>query len=254
MHQPTMRVLHIMELICTTSRGLRLSDISRELGIPKTTLLPILQTLCATHYLTQNAYGQYNAGTALFSMGASFSGCFPLLKYVREQLTALVGDLGETCYFGVLDGADVLYLDKVESPQPLRMLTSTGRKLPAYATSIGKALLLQKSYETLCQMYPSGLSPITSRTITELPVLYAQLQEGLASGYAWEVEESTEHIRCFAVPITKNGVIIASISVAIPLFRYQDDEKHRYISTLQSYAYQISKVIEQTDAHFGEVF
>jgi DNA-binding IclR family transcriptional regulator len=187
-------------------------------------------------------------------MGASFSGCFPLLKFVREELTSLVGELGETCYFGVLDGSNVLYLDKVESPQPLRMLTSTGRKLPAYATSIGKALLLQKSYDELCQMYPAGLSPLTARTVTELPVLFAQLQEGLANGYAWEVEESTEHIRCFAVPITKCGRIVASISVAIPLFSYQDEVKHTYISTLQKHANQISKVIEQTDAHFGEIF
>ena len=148
----------------------------------------------------------------------------------------------------------MLYLDKVESPQPLRMLTSTGRKLPAYATSIGKALLLQKSYEDLCQMYPAELVPLTSRTIKELSVLYAQLQESLRNGYTWEVEESTEHIRCFAVPILKNDKIIASISVAIPLFRYRDKDQQQYISTLQKHAKQISKVFEQTDAHFGEIF
>ena len=254
MHQPTTRVLRILEQVASHREGQRLSDFSRGLGIPKSTMLPILQTLCQSRYLTQDNSGRYTAGTALFSLGAAFSGCFPVLEYVREQLKSLVEQLGETCYCGVLEDGQVLYLDKVDSPQPLRMLTNTGRRLPAYATSIGKALLIGKTEKQLYAMYPEGLEGLTSHTITDIPTLAQQLQQAQVDGYTWEIEESTEHIRCFAVPVYKHGQVIAAISVAIPLFRYLDREKESIVELLKSAAREMGSMIEVTDAHFGSAF
>lgn len=77
MHNPTLRVLGVLQEITKSPGGIRLSDLSRQLQIPKTTLLPIVQTLCQTHYLSVDEHGVYSAGTALFSLGAAFSGCFP---------------------------------------------------------------------------------------------------------------------------------------------------------------------------------
>ena len=79
MHQPTLRVLEILDLLAKSGGPLRLTDFSKSLDIPKSTLLPILQTLCQRKYLHQDRNGLYQAGTALFSMGAAFSGCFPVL-------------------------------------------------------------------------------------------------------------------------------------------------------------------------------
>lgn len=254
MHLPTMRVLRILDSVANDSGGKRLSDFSRDLQIPKSTLLPILQTLTDCHYLNQNENGRYTAGTALFSLGATFSGCFPILEYVRDQLTELVDKVGETFYCGVLSEGYVLYLEKVDSPQPLRVLTSTGRRLPAYASSIGKALLLEKTEQELQQMYPNGLAPLTGNTITDIAVLHKQLCDSRSEDYTWECEESTEHVRCFATPIRKHGQIVAAISVAIPLFRYHEEQKQQIIALLQEYASVIGRMIEKTDAHFGESF
>lgn len=254
MHQPTNRVLKILEQVASHREGQRLSDFSKELGFPKSTILPILQTLCQSRYLTQDDSGRYTAGTALFSLGAAFSGCFPVLKFVREQLNGLVEQLGETCYCGVLEDGQVLYLDKVDSPQPLRMLTSTGRRLPAYATSIGKALLIDKDEQQLRQLYPQGLEKLTSHTIGDIPMLAKQLQQARLEGYTWEIEESTAHIRCFAVPVYKHGRVIAAISVAIPLFRYLDREKDSIVELLKTAAREMGSMIEVTDAHFGSAF
>ena len=254
MHLPTIRVLKILESIAEDSGGKRLSDFSRELDIPKSTLLPILQTLCEKHYLNQLDSGRYTAGTALFSLGATFSGCFPVLDYVRSQLSELVDIVGETCYCGVLADGLVLYLEKVDSPQPLRVLTNTGKRLPAYASSIGKALLMEKTEAELHAIYPNGLTQLTANTITDISALSQQLTIARRDGYTWEVEESTEHIRCFAVPIRKHGKIISAISVAIPLFRYREEKRLQIIAVLQDYASQIGRMIERTDAHFGESF
>lgn len=254
MHQPTLRVLRILKLIVESAGGKRLSDISRELGIPKSTLVPILQTLCDQQYLNQDDSGRYTAGTALFTLSTALSGCFPVLEYVRAELEALVEKLGETCYCGVLENTSVLYLEKAESPQPLRMLTDVGKRLPAYATSMGKALLIGKTESQLREMYPQGLCPITGKTITDFSKITSQIQRAQKDGYTWESEESTELIRCYGVPIFKHGRPVMAISVAIPLFRFSEDMEDRIISTLKLHGEKISRMIEVTDAHFGNQF
>lgn len=254
MHNPTLRVLGVLQEITKSPGGIRLADLSRQLQIPKTTLLPIVQTLCQTRYLSADEHGIYSAGTALFSLGSSFSGCFPVLDYVRSELEALVAELGETCYCGTLEDGLVLYLDKVDSPQPLRVLTSTGKRLPAYATSIGKALLLDCSEAQLFSLYPEGLTPLTKNTISDVPTLSEQLSESFQAGYTWEIEESTDHVRCFAVPIRKKGRIVAAISVAIPLFRFREEDRLHIIETLKRHAQQMGVTFENTDAHFASAF
>lgn len=254
MHQPTLRVLQVLEQISRDGSGQRLTDLSRKLQIPKSTLLPILQTLCQHKYLSQDDLGRYVPGTALFSLGTAFAGGFPVLQYIREQLQLLVSELGETCYFGVLDEGLVLYLEKVESSQPLRMLTNVGRRLPAYATGIGKALLCDMDEAQLRRLYPEGLTALTEHTITDFSQLNDQLLQARQEGYAWEAEESTPHVRCFAVPVRKHGSIVAAISVTIPIFRYQEEDRQRILSTIQSAAAQMSTTLEQTNAHFGDLF
>ena len=253
MHQPTLRVLEIIKYISKAKQGARLADLSRELNIPKSTILPILQTLCEQRYL-HNDNGVYGVGTTLFSLGADFAGRFPTLRLVREKLTELVEIFGETCFFGVLEDGNVLYVDKVDSPNPLRMLISTGKKLPAYATGIGKALLMGKSEDELKNLYHGGLIALTENTMTDVGELAKQLSIAEKEGFAQEIEESAEHIRCFAVPIKKHGKTVAAISVAIPVFRFVNGNEKSYAATLKTAAEYISRTIEETDAHFGGIF
>ena len=253
MHQPTKRVLEVLEYILKNEKGQRLADLGRELGIPKSTLVPILKTLCDYKYLTCKE-NVYSPGTALFSIGAAFSKNFPTLKFVRKQLEELVERLGETCYFGVLEDGNVLYLEKADSPHPLRMLITTGRRLPAYSTGIGKALLVDFGEAELKKMYPDGLKAFTKNTITDIKILADTLNVAKKEGYVWEIEESMEHIRCFAVPIRKMGRVVAAISVAIPVFRYEEEKKEFFLENLKFTAEKISKTIEETDAHFGDIF
>lgn len=254
MHQPTARVIRILESIAKDRRGKRLSDLSCELDIPKSTLLPILQSLCEFGYLSQDEIGAYHAGVTLFSLGASLSGGFPTLDYVKKQLTSLVERFGETCYFGVLDGGFVLYLDKVDSTNPLRILVNTGRRLPAYSTGIGKALLMDKSEEELRLMYPDGLSQITPKTVADISALARELSKGRRLGYVQEIEESTEHVRCYGVPIKKRGVTVAAISMAVPTFRYDEAKGEAIRSALMDAAAQISETVERTDARLDNIF
>lgn len=247
MHQPTLRVIEILNYIISSQKPRRLADINKNLSIPKSTLLPILQTMCAEGYLSQNAAGEYAPGAVLFSFGSHLRGKFPFMDFVSRKLGELVDRFGETCYFGVPDGGDVLYLDKADSIHPLRMLISTGMRLPAYSTGIGKALLCDMTKSQLEALYPGGLCKVTENTITSFDKLSEQLKLAREAGYSCEIEESTLHIRCFGVPIRKNGIVAAAVSIAVPIFRYNDDMGKDMISELKKTAADIEAVIRDTD-------
>lgn len=241
MHNPTLRVLQILNLLCQNTRPMRLSDISRELNMPKSTLLPILQTMVQQQYIRKDEAERYCPGYALLDLGAAARSVYSESDHIRENLKLLVEKFNETCYFGVPEDEYVRYVEKIDSPQPLRMLTTIGHRLPAYATGIGKALLLDKTKEQLICMYPEKPDMLTKNTITDMDVLYQQLQKSKQLGYTWEVEESTEHIRCFAVPVRKNGEIVGAISIAIPVFRFQKEQENSIIKALKETAKKIEK-------------
>ncbi len=246
MHLPTERVLSILNFMMEKEAPQKLAEISKNLGIPKGTLSPILKTLCEYGYLSLRPSGDYVCGIALYTVGSRLVGKFPVLDYVKETLNALALAFGEAFYFGVLDGGLVHYVEKADSPNPLRMLVSTGKTLPAYATGIGKALLLDKSTAELCALYPDGLAPITENTIIDPEELASQLARFRAQGYSEEVEESTKHIRCLAVPVWKNGHIAAAVSMAIPVFRYDESKRDDMIRALKEAARHIEAAMSKT--------
>lgn len=240
MHNPTMRVLEVLNLLCKNPEPMRLSEISRKLNVPKSTLLPILQTMTDHQYISKDTSDRYFPGYALLDLGAAARTVYSASDHIRKSLKALVQKFEETCYYGVPKDGSVLYIEKVESPQPLRMLTAIGHRLPAYATGIGKALLMDKTKDQLKELYSGKMEPLTDKTITDIDTLYHQLQTAKKMGYTWEAEESTEHIRCFAVPVRKNGEIVGAVSIAIPVFRYHKEQESSIIKELK----ETAKIIE----------
>lgn len=244
MHNPTMRVLQVIELLCGSPEPLRLSRISSQLQVPKSTLLPILQTMLQQKYIAKDSADRYYPGIALLSAGAAAGAIYTPSDSVRTCLSELVDRFQETCYYGILEAGQVLYVHKVDSPQPLRMLTSMGHRLPAYATGIGKALLMDHTLPELKALYPKGLEPLTEHTVKDPEALYQQLLQAKALGYTWEVEESTPHIRCFAVPVRSGGSIKAAVSIAIPVFRCREEEIPKITEALKEAAARLGKLPE----------
>jgi DNA-binding IclR family transcriptional regulator len=146
------------------------------------------------------------------------------LKYIEKIMDDVVDKCLETTHFAVLDKGNVVYLLKKDSPQAIRMISSVGKTLPAYATGIGKALLIDYSIEDLHQIYPDGLVPMTDNTITDFEELYNQLVSFKKDDISYEYEESNKDVQCVAVAVRKGGRIIASVSVAIPIFRCSEEK------------------------------
>lgn len=230
LHHSTERVLDVLELISDNPGQLTLSDISKQLGIPKSTLSPIMFTLKSRGYINSNPESRYSIGLKTHIVGVSFLNQFNFMDEAEKLLTTLTDICMETTHLAVLTGGNVLYLKKVNSPETIRMVSMVGNQLPAYCTALGKALLVDHTKAALKKLYPSGLKPMTEHTITDIDVLYDQLTEVKKTGFAVEIEESNEYVRCIAVPIYKGRDVLAAISVAIPVFRY-NDEKEKLIKS-----------------------
>lgn len=230
-HRTTGRILDILELIASNPNTYTLSAISQVLNVPKSSISPILQELVNRGYLCQTIEQKYSIGLSLYDIGSGFLKQFNFLEEVEKYLVNMTNVCNEASHFSVLSGGDVLYLKKVNSPEPIRMVSYIGNKIPAYSTALGKSLLLDFSPAQLHQLYPDGLTKVTPNTITDFNILINQLNEGREKGYTYEIEESNQFIRCIAVPIRKENHVVAAISIATPIFRYTD-EKEQLTKTL----------------------
>lgn len=246
MHNPTYRVVQILNLFIQNEEQLSFGKIAILTQIPKGTLSPILSELVCCKYLGyEKATGFYHLGIEVFKLGAQFLNKNNTLVFIKKYMEEIVELCDETCQFGVLEGANVLYLQKVEPKNPIRLFSFVGKQLPAYATAIGKALLSDKSNEELDKIYSKNLKIFTKNTLKTLKDLKKQITIIQNTGIATEDSEHTEGIRCISMPIKNyKQKIIAALSISFPSFRVDDIKYEFMIKILQE---QVSKIQKELD-------
>jgi DNA-binding IclR family transcriptional regulator len=233
-HQPTLRVMNILELLADFPEGLTLSEIANHIGSSKSTVLPIVHTLAQRRFIFLNKKDRrYTIGIASYCVGSVYNAGKNAFAFIKNEMTRITGKTGEVCQMGVLDNGYVLYIAKVDSNEPIRIASFVGKRLPAYCTALGKAMLSSKTIGEIKRLYPDGLVSYTSRTITDFSVLEAQLEEIRLNGVAYENGEITDQIECFAAPIYAETGLLGAISVSAPSFRLTDAKKGMIFSALQ---------------------
>lgn len=231
-HRSTSRALDILQVVAGSDKGYTLTQLANALNAPKSSLFPIVHTLQERRFLSLDmATSLYRIGPAAFQTGMAFLNRIDALKQVEREMDHIVEQCSETVHFGVLDCGNVIYLLKKDSPQAIRMTSTVGLSLPAYGTAVGKALLIDHDLKALKSLYPQGLQALTENTVTDFDELARQFREFRRDDISYENEESNLHLRCVGATLRKNGVIVAALSVAIPVFRC-DAQKITFIREL----------------------
>ena len=162
-HRATARVLDILEHLAVKKEGLTLTELAQELEAPKSSLFPIVHTLEERRYLRQNREtGRYTVGSGIWILGAAFAadgGLEPIVEVMKK----VVAECQETCQLGLLEKGNVLYVEKEDSPQAIRMISWVGNRLPANATAIGKALLSGLTDAEIRRLYADGLPQLSGK-------------------------------------------------------------------------------------------
>lgn len=242
-HNAVERALATLEFLAKTEKPATLTEICTYLNAPKTSMNPIIYTLVMKKFIAHNKInGTYSLGPANYKLGNQYMENLDYLKYIRQVMESVVHKCSETCFFATLQGGNIVYLMKVDSPEKIRMVSSIGTVFPAYATSLGKAMLSQYDINYIKSLYPEGLKAFSNKTITSFAVLEKQLNAVRNNGYAEDNEESDENVCCRAVPIINNNKIIAALSVSTPTFRFSKEKEALVIASLKQGKYDLEQI------------
>jgi len=228
------RTLELLELLAARrNRPARLRELSEALGMPRSSCYAVLRTLTKYGWVRTDPSGTlYGIGIRALLAGTTYLDTDPYVRLAKAALDRLGEQLDETFHLGRLSGTDVVYLVTRESGQYLRAHSRVGRRLPAYSTALGKALLAELDGADLHEHLPAELLPLTGHTITDRATLAADLAAARATGHSVDREENTAGVQCFAVPLRYADPAGDAISCSVPLARLTPARENDIVTAL----------------------
>jgi IclR family acetate operon transcriptional repressor len=216
------RSLRLLSLLANEGRALTLADLAARLVLPKGTAHRICNQLLANGFLARDVDERsFIVGPALRRLAFDTLNHGVVRGLRHEVLAELVAKVGETCNFTTLDGAQVLYLDRVEAQWPLRLSLDVGSHVPLHCTASGKLFLAQMpraARDVLIAQLP--LPKMTRNTIASAKRLHAECDRISEQGYACDREEFIAGLIAVAVPVKgADGSSRAAIAVHAPVAR-----------------------------------
>ncbi|GAA4870641.1 IclR family transcriptional regulator [Saccharopolyspora cebuensis] len=222
------RALVILELL---SRGRhRLSDIAEILHLPLSSVHGLLGTLVHRGFAEfDQTTRTYGLGLKAWTVGQGYTGHRGIVGLALPLMEGLAAETEETVQLSRLDGTENVYIAIAESPQPMKLVSAVGMRLPAHAVGLGKALLSGLSPEEWERRYRGvRLERFTDSTVTDLDALRAEVEGVRELGYAVDDEEYIVGCRCVAMPIRDHtGEVVAALSVSAPTPRCGPDWTER---------------------------
>ena len=245
------RALNILEAAAQRRDGLTNAEISRKLGIPKSSASYILRTLEKRGYLRREAEtGRYRLGLKILSLGGDAQANLDIADVALPFMRILGEKIRMTVHLAVLDQGEAVYIEKVEAPGFFKVNTWVGRRMFLHSTSVGKCLLAwlpKHDVENLVKQ--QGLKKRTPKTITSIMRLIAELEHVKQSGYAVDDEENSLGARCLGAPIFDTmGNVTAAVGASGTLTQTDEDSVPRIIEALKETARRISRQMQKSGA------
>jgi DNA-binding IclR family transcriptional regulator len=193
-----------------------LHELTERTGLPKSTVHRMVDQLVDLGWLEREVSG-YRIGMRLFEIGGLASRRSRLSDLAYPYLHALSVATGLAVQMAILDGTDVVYLERIPM-RGFRLPTRQGGRQPAYCTGLGKAMLAFDE-DTADEVLSQTLPERTSRTLTRPRDLAIELERIAETGLAFDHQESYEGLACAAAPLRGSGRAIAAVSVSGPVAR-----------------------------------
>ncbi|KPU89642.1 IclR family transcriptional regulator [Variovorax paradoxus] len=215
--------LAVMEWMARQARACRVTDVANAFGMARSNAHRTLQTLVECGWAVQDAdTSAYRPSLRLFELGAMVSEAADIGALLRPHLAALAQASGETIHLAVLDGAEIVYLDKFDSPLPVAAYSRIGGRAPACCVASGKAMLAAARLDAAALRALFGtLQPHTPHSIVDFDALQAELERSRARGYAENREEWRLGVCGLGVPVfDARGTAVAAVGMSVPSIRF----------------------------------
>ena len=245
------RGLHVLEAFSRKSPSLSMTEIAEQAGLSKSTAFRVAHTLEDLGYLERDPESKrYRPGLKVLRLGFSALNSLEMGQVAQPYLKALSSQCGWTSNMTVRDEGDIVYVARNKTEQILSVDLHLGSRLPAYCTSMGKALLSDLGRQELQALMGAG--PYARRgpnTIEDLEELDAALEKVRAQGYAINDEELVAGLRAVAAPVRGHtNEVIAAVNVSVPSVRVSLHELEDELAGLVvATARQISLILGARD-------
>jgi DNA-binding IclR family transcriptional regulator len=235
--------LRILNLFSMDETELSLLEISKRIGVGKSTAYRLLQTLISEGFIKKDPRTNlYSLGTSILAQNKVILSRFTICNIASPFLQKLVQESGESAHIAKLQDVDVIYLHKIECDHPVRLLSYIGKRNPVFCTSSGQAILAFQSKEVIDKVIQNGLIPYTSKTITSPELFQDKLKQIQKQGYALSIEELHEGVASISAPIwSKNNRVQYSVSIAGPIQRINKDSIPKLAKLVMKTGEAISK-------------
>lgn len=220
-----------------------LQEISDALGIPKSTAHRLLKEMHEYGFISKNPETKrYSLGIAFIQIGLGLLEKLDLKKIASPYLDRLNSETLETIHLAMLIDDQIIYIDKRESKQAIRMYSYLGKSAPVYCTGVGKALIAFQEPETRDRIIRKiEFTRFTKTTISSPEEMLNAIGAIRGAGYAIDNEEHEDNIICLAAPIfSHKNVALASMSITTMAYRISLDELMKYKEKLISICQEIS--------------
>ena len=196
-----------------------ITEISTELGLNKSSVHRLIKSLSATGYVVQEADRTYRASLKIWQLGTSVMSHTNLAKISARAMNTLAHLTGESVHLSVLNGLRTLYIEKIDSAQPVRAYTARGGEAPLHCVATGK-ILLAFSYSSLRDSMIGNMTKYTPKTITSISALDAEMTRVRLSGIAINNGEYFQDVVAIAAPVRDpTDRVICAVGISGPLSR-----------------------------------
>lgn len=239
------RAVAILECFNTDKKELRLSEISEKLDLNKSTVHGIVTTLKYHGFISQNEETQkYKLGVRFVEFGDLFMNSLNIRSAAISVIEKVCDKIEETIHVGMLDGLDIVWIEKKECTKSIKTSTKIGARLPVYTTADGKVILSYLDKDKIRNYLPKKIPKYTQNTITNKVEFLKKLEEIKESGYTIDNEEFVEGIKCVAAPIfDHDGNVRFSLSTTGPAFRMTEEKINELVVIIKEAANEISRRI-----------
>jgi len=219
------RTIAVLQCVADSETDLAAADIARQLRLHKSTVHRLLVVLESYRLIKKGPQGAYGLGTRLIELGECAIARLKLSEYAAPHLRNLAEQTGEGAHVTILNGLELLSVAHVEGRWNLQSLTRTGLRTQIHCTAAGKAVLAFLTEEACGDLVARlSLTRNTRHTIVKPASIRMELVRVRNLGYAVDDEEFEEGLRCVSAPIFDHrGHVVASLSLAAPVFRLRKD-------------------------------
>lgn len=236
------RATAVLRVLAGHPAGISLSDLARAADLPLTTAHRILGALRAAELVRETPAGLQALGVGTVVLAGAFLDGLDVRAEARPAMQRLTDSTGETCHLGVLASAQIVYLDKIDSPHPVRMVSRVGGTNPALTTAIGRSILAYSPPPLRAEVIEGA------ERLYGIRVAAAELEGTFDDvrhlGYATDLETNERGICCVGAPVFSHaGEPVAGISVSTPASRFRVDTVAQLGSMVRAEADRVSHAL-----------